>query len=40
LIKPTMALLSNNEPNGLWFMTKSSVFEILPSFHHRAKQKP
>jgi len=38
-MKPGMALLNNNEPDGEWFMSKSSVFKILPISHRQAKQK-
>jgi hypothetical protein len=34
-----MALLRDNEPDDLWFMTKSSIFEYLPIPFRWAKQK-
>jgi hypothetical protein len=39
-MKPGMALLKNNEPDRVWFMSKSSIFEILPISHRRASKKP
>jgi hypothetical protein len=38
-LKPGIALLNNNQLDGVWFMKKSSIFKNLSISHHWANQK-